>query len=760
MNALGVTGLRQNPMSVGWTRLNSLRKRRRVQTAFALSLVALGPVLVILTFYIIRQQTTGLSSQTLRGVLLFDLVYIILIAAFVTRRIVQMISARRAKSAGSQLHLRLTSVFMLVALAPTILVAVLATVALNFGLEGWFSERVRNVVGSSLTAAEAYEKEERSGLEKDTRIVARVINQSRGSGPLASDGSLRVYLSQGQALIQRGLKEAYVIDGATDIRARGDRSYLFDFETPSADEISRAEAGELVVIKDWNNDEFRALLKLASFVDRYLYISREVDGELLSLLDETKESVKIYNQLENDRDAILFQFALLYLGFAIIVILAAILLAFWFADRLAKPVGRLAGAVQRVGAGDLDVKVREEAGDDEIAMLSRVFNQMTKQVKGQRDALVDSNARTERRRRLFDSVLSGVTAGVIGLNQNGEIELMNAAAAKMLNLDEEADLGMDVTLAVPEFVPLFNDLREKHARSKQGEINLTRAGNSESLLVRIAARLRSDDTLEGYVITFDDVTDLVSAQRMAAWGDVARRIAHEIKNPLTPIQLSAERLQRKFAPLVGDQADLLNQYSEVIIRQTADLRRIVDEFSKFARMPEPEKRLCDLSKLVSDAVLLQQSALGHIKISLSNENKAVMADIDATMINQALTNLIKNSGEAIESYQKSTVAEGFQPEIRISMNLVDGATEILIEDNGIGLPEQRARLFEPYVTNRENGTGLGLSIVKKIIEEHGGTLELLDAELFEGNDHCGATARVVLPVTGAQQKEMNKSKVA
>ena len=278
----------------------------------------------------------------------------------------------------------------------------------------------------------------------------------------------------------------------------------------------------------------------------------------------------------------------------------------------------------------------------------------------------------------------------------------------------------------------------------------------ESLLVRIATRRNEDGALEGYVVAFDEVTDLVTAQRMAAWGDVARRIAHEIKNPLTPIQLSAERIKRKFSPRVGEDSEKLDQMTDVIVRQTNDLRRIVDEFSKFARMPEPERRDVDLSQLVQDAVLLQESGQPDVTFKCDISAKGVRAHADDTMLNQALTNLIKNAGEAIESLSEKGTVEGLNPEIRVSLKLRDTDCVITIADNGIGLPEDRAKLFEPYVTTRDKGTGLGLPIVKKIIEEHGGSLALLDAPVFEGNAHFGAMVEVTLPVTStaiAERKE-------
>jgi two-component system nitrogen regulation sensor histidine kinase NtrY len=706
-------------------------------------LVFLGPLLAVSTFLALGPLSQSSNSPALRLILLADLVYILVVAALVLGRIARMITARRSESAGSRLHLRLTAIFGGVALVPTVLVAVFATVTVNFGLEGWFSDRVREVVGSSLSAAEAYEAEHRNDLTEDAQALAGYLNVAKQSTFFLKDADVRPLLTQGQQAVQRGLKEAFLIDGSGTLKTRGERSYLFDYEPPKADELSRAKGGEVVLIQDWSINEFRALIYLDAFADRYLYVSRTVDGNLLSLLDETRETVALYHQLESDRGRLLFEFGLLYLGFALILILAAVWVGLWFAEGLSRPVGRLAGAAQRVGGGDLDVQVPESDGDDEIATLGRLFNQMTRQLKGQRDALVDSHALTEQRGRLFDSVLSNVTAGVIGLDGTGHVDFVNRAGARLLDLQgDPAERALrDV---VPEFAALFDRLREGGLSAAQEEVRMTRRGKLESLLVRMSVRRAEDGGLEGYVVAFDDVTDLVSAQRMAAWGDVARRIAHEIKNPLTPIALSAERIKRKFRSQVNEPADL-EQYTDVIVRQTNDLRRIVDEFSRFARMPEPDRRETDLALLLRDAVLLQESGQPGVRFGKMLPAAPLMMDLDPTMITQALTNLIKNAGEAIESYQEKGAPIGFAPEIRvICLPDADGVT-IRIMDNGTGLPPDRSRLFEPYVTTREKGTGLGLPIVKKIIEEHGGTLVLTDAPQFENNAHAGAMAEIRLP---------------
>ncbi|HEY9038026.1 MAG TPA: PAS domain-containing sensor histidine kinase [Roseovarius sp.] len=734
--------------TAGWERILRLRRAKRFQNFATLGLVVLGPVLALVTFLVMGPLDQGAQTNVLRLVLLCDLIYIIAVAALVLQRVVQMISARRSRSAGSRLHLRLTGVFAIMALLPTITVAVFATLSVNMGLEAWFSDRVGRVVSNSVAAAEAYEEEHRRDLVIDARAVAQFLEVVKQRSVFLDDGDIRQVLSEGQREIQRGLREAFVIDGTGEIRARGESSYLFDYEQPTPDQIAAAREDGLLIIQDWDNNEFRALIPLEGFADRLLYVTRNVDGDILALLDETKETANFYQQRESERGRVLFEFGLLYLGFAVILILAAVWLGLWFAERLARPVGRLTSAAQRVGGGDLDVQVREEEGDDEIAQLSTFFNQMTRQLKAQRAALLSNTEQIERRRRLFDSVLGSVSSGVVGLDAKGRITFVNRAAEKLLDWQEDRQ-SVDIAVAVPEFADLFKRLRKSAGGFVQDEIRVTRGGDQESLLVRMSTRRTDAGRREGYVVAFDDVTDLVSAQRMAAWGDVAQRIAHEIKNPLTPIKLSAERTQRKFSKLLNekDAADL-TQLTDVIVRQTNDLRRIVDEFSKFARMPEPQRKPESLTQLVREAVLLQEAGQPDVRIETDLDTAPLWADVDATMISQALTNLIKNAGEATETLREKGLApEGFQPTVRITSTTSDGCAELRIADNGIGLPEDRSRLFEPYVTTRDKGTGLGLPIVKKIIEEHGGTLALTPADPFEEGAHVGAMAVIRLDLT-------------
>ena len=743
-----------------WIRYSNLRKLKRLQSYFTIILIVLGPVLAVATYLLLGPFDTGSRSTALRVILMGDLVYVLLIIGLLFQRIMAIIAQRRRKSAGSQLHLRLTGFFTLMSLVPTITVAVFATISINMGFEAWFSDRVQNVIRVSLDAAQAYEIEQTSALQEDAKSLGRRLEQVKAAQLIDDQGAIRQELDRGQQSIQRGLREAFVITGDGILLLRGFRSYKFDYEMPPPQAFDLAFE-DVHLIRDYENNELRALVSLRGFRDHYLYVTREVDGVLLGLLDQTQQTARLYQQLEQDRDLYLFNFGLLYLAFAVLLIVSSALLSLWFAERLSRPIGRLVGAAQRVGDGELETQVLEEEGDDEIAQLSVYFNKMTRQLKGQRDRLLENTAQIEERRRLFDSVLSSVTSGVVGLDAQGRVSFVNRSARRLLGWAVGEHKKHQLEVVVPEFSLLLARLKESGNSSVQDEVKVVRGGRLENLLVRASPRTSEGGVLEGYVIAFDDVTDLVAAQRSAAWGDVARRIAHEIKNPLTPIQLSAERIRRKFSPKLDadSDADDLDRMTEVIVRQTNDLRRIVDEFSKFARMPEAVKQREDIVAILKQAVTLQQAGQPEVTFHIDIPDQVIPLSLDATMISQSLTNLIKNAGEAIETRIEKGVSLEFTPAITIS--LVDQNTQvsITISDNGVGLPQDRTKLFEPYVTTRDKGTGLGLPIVKKIIEEHGGVLRLDDAEPLGETQHVGAAATIELPKLQAEDAGRNNKKV-
>ncbi|NCW14970.1 MAG: PAS domain-containing sensor histidine kinase [Rhodobacteraceae bacterium] len=736
------------------SRLSRLRFQRRIATYVNIGLICLAPVLALVTYLILGPIDQGRESNLLRVILLCDLLYLLALTALVMQRVMQIVALRRQKSAGSQLHLRLTGVFSAMSLLPTATVAVFAVLSINMGFEAWFSDRVQGVIADSLEAAQAYEQEQVRGLKEDIAALASDLEAYRRTA-INDPQLLRQRLSDAQENVQRGLKEAFIIDDTGDLILRGNRSYLFDYEEPSS-ELIQSAIREIVIIPDIPNNELRALTYLNGFGTYFLLVSRVIDGNLFALLDETQAAGQFYQQLESQRGASLFRFGIIYLIFAVLLIAASVFAALFFAERLSRPIGRLTGAAQKVGEGALDTRVVEEEGNDEMSQLSKYFNQMTQQLEKQRETLLENTEQIELRRRMFDSVLSSVTSGVLGLDAEGKVSFVNKSAERLLGGHEILE-NSHLSVAVPEFFPLFERLTQTKNESLQEELKTVQAGRLENLLVRVGRRRNEKGQLEGYVIAFDDVTDLVSAQRSAAWGDVARRIAHEIKNPLTPIQLSAERIRRKFAPKLSEESDDLERMTDVIVRQTNDLRHIIDEFSKFARLPQPKKSKEDLIPIVKAAVLLQENGQPNINFVSNIPQNSLVISIDATMISQALTNLLKNAGEAIDT-RRDKLGGTIAGEIHVGVEQVGDNVQVIIDDNGIGLPQDRARLFEPYVTTRDKGTGLGLAIVKKIVEEHGGTLSLEDAPSFDAAPYFGARVVMSLPFLSEEQDENTKGK--
>lgn len=725
-----VAGRRPN-----WSTLSDWIMRRGT-----VALIMLGPVLAVLTAYVlsVHWDRWG-ASVTVRVVLLIDLVYALGLAAVIIWRLATLWVARRKRSAGTRLHLRLAAVFAAIALVPTIIVAVFATLTVGVGLENLFTDRIGSVLRNSLATAEAYEREHRRDLRTDTLLMA---------GDLSQALARRVSVAQlndevvAQAAL-RDLPRAYLFNLNKEIIARGEFSYLFNFIPPTDAQLNAAVRGEMVLIRDPARNELRALMKVDRVREIFLYVSRTVQGDVLRLLDQTSDTVLTYDQLELERGSLLFDYAVNYLVFALLVVLASILMGLWFAERLARPVGRLAGAAEQVGRGDLDVRVKEERGSDEIAVLSRVFNRMTGQLKGQRDALIEARDDTERRRQFIEAVLSGVTAGVIGLDSEGRVDLINDAAADMLDIDVEHTLGQPLASLAPGFQALYDDAAAALNAVARGEVRQVVRGEDREFLARVAPKLPGDPS-EGTVLTFDDLTALVSAQRMAAWGDVARRIAHEIKNPLTPIQLAADRMRRKFSDRLGDEAEGFGQSLDVITRQAGDIRRMVDEFSKFARMPEPVLHTYDLTRLIRDAVLLQEQAQSGIEYRQSLPEDGVLLTLDRGLIGQVLTNLLQNAADAIDARKDRDDERAPTPVIAVVLREGARFWHLVISDSGIGLPEEnRDRLTDPYVTTRTKGTGLGLAIVKKIVEQHGGDMQLGDAD--DGLDGAQVVLRLPKP---------------
>lgn len=674
----------------------------------------------------------GPNPRTVMSLLGLDVGLMLALGAVVAIRIVALWRAGRRGSAGSKLHLRFVVLFALVAVTPAILMSVGSTVFFRYGVEGWFSDRVRTALQASLQVAKAYLEEHQQIIGGDALAMANDINRE-GPDLARSTQRFSVFIG-GQAAI-RGLSEAIVFDGQGRVLARSGLAFSIESGVEQIPywAYEKARSGEVAVLTSDDDDRVRALVQLQNFYgETYLYVGRFVDPKVIGHMEQTSAAVAEYEKLEGKRAGLERAFSLVFAVIALLLLMAAVWVGLTMARSLANPIARLIDAAERIRSGDLHARVAEDAAD-EIGTLSRAFNRMTGQLEAQRRDLVDANRELDERSRFTETVLSGVSAGVMGLDRDGLVHLPNRSACDMLGLDPEQVVGRYLAEVAPELAEGLEECRRRPDRLVQQEVKLSRDGRSRTLLLRIAAEQLAGEII-GYVATFDDITELVSAQRKAAWADVARRIAHEIKNPLTPIQLSAERLKRKYLKEIQSDPETYTKLIETIVRQVGDIGRMVDEFSSFARMPAPQMKPEDLAELCRHAVFLQRTGYPDVAFEASVPPGKVPMFCDGRLVGQALTNLLKNAVEAIHGREGADLPPG---RIHLSLSEEDGAWVVTVIDNGKGLPaENRDRLTEPYMTTRAKGTGLGLAIVKKIMEDHGGDLTLEDAP--------GGGARVAL----------------
>ncbi len=694
--------------------------------AFAL---ALGAVISGITTY--GALTGSLSPEgadpnTILVLLNVDLVLLLLLGALVAWRLVRLWIARRQGFAGARLQGRMVGMFSIVAVAPAIIVAVFSATFFNLGIQSWFNDRVRTALERSLAVSEAYLSDHRSFIRADILSMVAVLNRQP---PALLDSPEALNRIVDALAVERSLAEAIITRGDGKVLARSQLSFVLEFDPIENSALRRAAEGEVVIMTSDASDRVRALARIDAMIGAYLYVGRFVDSTVLNHMTRLTSAVSEYQALESRHSGIQITFTLLYVTVALMLLFASVWMGLMFSNRLIGPISALVGATQRVRDGDLSVRVEERPDGDEIAVLSRAFNRMTGQLEGQRADLVDANEQIDNRRRFTEAVLFGVSAGVIGLDDDGRIFLPNRSAMELLACDAESLIGQRLESAVPEMAELLANLRHDRRRLIQGQVSLVRDGHARDLMVRIGVQGGGGG---GYVVTFDDVTDLVRAQRAAAWTDVARRVAHEIKNPLTPIQLAAERLGRKFADDVNDPEHVFNTCIDTIVRQVGAIRGMVDEFSAFARLPAPEFADEDLGVLVSEAVALQRMAHPEIAFHAEAFEGSAVVHCDARQASQAMTNLLQNAIDAINGREAEDGAELAPGRIDIAID--DSETEHLVvsvADNGRGLPDdlsQRARLTEPYVTTREGGTGLGLAIVKKIMEDHRGEVSLVEGD--------------------------------
>jgi two-component system nitrogen regulation sensor histidine kinase NtrY len=710
------------------------------------SLLALGFALLAVsssfaTYAVLTGPQAHYPSQGITvSLLLINLTLVLTLGALIAWRLVRLWSERRSGRAGARLNVRLVTMFSAIAVVPAILVAIFAAITLNLGVQSWFSARVQTAVDSAINVAQLYVREQGNGMTLDAVEMAEAIQQDPNL--FDKDNHVRVDLLVERLAAMtrdRGLVGSFLVDSHGTELASSTKLRYSDALKPSQGDLADARAGKIVI--DWNPDTGleHALVRLPALNDAYLLVVRAVDPQVFGYFKHTKEAVGQYHDLERRMSRVQLVFALLYGVVSLVVLLAAVWLGLWAAGRLVKPISSLIGAAERVSEGDLKAQVEVGHDDDEIGTLGKTFNRMTQQLDSQRSALMEATRQIDERRRFTVAVLEGVSAGVIGLDAEGQITIVNRAAARLLNAAPEELEGQHYAAAVPELSALIRKAISEPVARAGGEVTIKRGGTPRSLSVQVASE--HGQYSSGYVVTFDDITDLVSAQRTAAWADVARRIAHEIKNPLTPIQLSAERLKRKYGGEVGADREVFEQCTDTIIRQVGDIGRMVDEFSSFARMPTPVmKREC-AQELLQQAVFLQRVAHPQITFETHLPKELVWFEADGRLVAQALTNVLKNATESIAARQAA--GDDLPGRIAVAIEAEENRLSFRIADNGIGLPsEHRHRLTEPYVTTRAKGTGLGLAIVRKIMEDHGGEIVLADV----GEEGKGAQVTLVFPI--------------
>src|SRR5271157_329701 len=653
-----------------------------------------------------------------------DLVLLLALGAVVAKRLIEVWAERRRGLAGSRLQIRLVVLFSLIAVTPTIIVAVFSYLFFSFGVESWFSDKVRTAISESLAVAEAYLHEHQQAIRADVLAMANDLN--RDVVKLALNPQHLEQVVSAQAAL-RGLTEAMVFDRGGHVLARSSLSFTLGFEPVPDDAIHLADTGDVAIMTNDSDDRVRALVRLNQFGDVYLYVGRYIEPRVLKYMEETQRAAAQYQQLEGQRSGSQIKFALIFLMVALLFLVAAVAIGIHYASQLAVPISRLMTTAEQIRGGDLAARVPEGDKDDELASLSRAFNRMTYQIESQQRELKEANRQLDERRRFTETVLTGVSAGVIGLDRIGRVNLPNRSASSLLGVDLEQSIGRDLAEVAPEMAGLLDEAERRPERLAQSQVQLARGTSMRTLLVRIAAEHYGRE-ISGFVVTFDDITELLSAQRKAAWADIARRIAHEIKNPLTPIQLAAERLRRRYLKEIKHDAETFTVCTDTIIRHVGDIGRMIDEFSSFARMPAPVIKPENLVEIVRQTVFLQRTAHPEIAFETIFPTRSVTVRCDARLIGQALINIVKNAIEAIELRIAEQRADPVG-HIRVSISVVAGQAAVIVEDNGNGLPQQgRERLTEPYVTTRAKGTGLGLAIVKKIMEDHQGELVLEDGE--------------------------------
>jgi two-component system nitrogen regulation sensor histidine kinase NtrY len=702
--------------------------------------IRLGPVVVILalvfalaSFLIFAGYTPiAPTDGVLLGLFLVNILGIFLIFCLVVAEAYAVFKAWRAGVAGAQLHMRTVGLFSIVAAAPALLMAWVGAVTLERSLNPSFMQDGRGFVANTIDAARLFRESQCKSLLQEARLTALDLDRAKLVFDVDRLLFRDFFASRARFL---GFSAAALLKANGEIVEQVDTGAAFGNSVvrPEASDFEDAKKNEPLCLILNDGRIFVALRTLASFQDTFLYVARPVDPFTAEFPRQAAQFVALYDAFDSHRRGIKIAFATMFVLIALIMLLSATWLGLSFANRLVAPIRRLIAANDQVSSGNLDVQVDVHKSEGDLAHLGETFNKMTTQLRLQQRRLVAASNLIDERRRFTEAVLSGVPVAVVGVGPNSQITVLNPSAERLVSGIGEgpSDLvGLQVEIVLPEIASILAEARLNSSRLVQGQISLSRGGFDRLFNVSITSEPtdRADKT---YIVTLDDITDLVTAQRTAAWADVARRIAHEIRNPLTPIQLSAERLKRKYGKLITQDRDIFDQCTDTIVRQVDDIKRMVDEFSSFARMPKARLEMDDLSECLRRVLFLMRVAYPEILFADELPDEPVLVRFDRRLLSQALTNIIKNAAEGIVARQGEEAGLGGEILVRIEMTARTVSIDVI--DNGKGFPaENRQRLLEPYMTTRTDGTGLGLPIVVKILADHGGVLELRDSPYGRG----------------------------
>jgi two-component system nitrogen regulation sensor histidine kinase NtrY len=710
---------------------------------------------------------TGLTPVKPQAWLVLSALFVnlVLVVAMVAVIAVQGAGLRRAwkqRVPGARLHARIVALFSLIAALPALLLAVAAHTTFSRALDSWFNRDTIAIVQETANIGRVYLLEHGQGIRTDAINMARDLDEA--ATQVAGNVDKFRDLVFAHATL-RDLPFASILDAEGAVRLQVLANAKVPYRTPPRELIALAEEGKVPLtmpvetpgleeqnipyelVRDAKLTRVGAIAKLHAYHGLYLYVARGVTPEVVRHLEAAHKALASYDRLKEGRGFLLLAYALMYFMITLTALSAAIWVGLWFAGLFVAPIRRLIGAAQEVARGNLKVELPIRRGEGDLRRLSMNFNAMTKELETQRTGLVDANRQLTERRRFIEAVLSGVSAGVIGLDRHGRITLVSRSAEKLLACHGAELVGRPLAQAVPEFAGLVQQAGDLARSRRQQQVTLVIGGEERNFSVRITEQAPGEEEEGGAVLTFDDITELVSAQRTSAWTDVARRIAHEIKNPLTPIQLSAERLRRKYGAAITEDREIFDRCTDTIIRNVGDVTRMVDEFSAFARSPKPQMEDHDIREVVRAAVIDRQMASHDIAFDTKVGKDPIIVTCDRRLISQAVINLVKNAQEAVQQYAESKTREpGWSGRIETNVRRNGTRVDIEVIDNGIGLPRNRISLTEPYVTTKgTKGTGLGLAIVKKSVEQHAGALSLEDAPPAPGRAH-GALIRISLPV--------------